>query len=335
MRVSLSADDDARREPPFDRYFPIERIEGSGRGTVWRARDRKLDTECALMLIDGSYTRNDVAWERFEHQTRGLTELNHPCIVAPFEVGRARKVSYVVMDLINGRSLEKVIAERGGEPIGLEWIADILGQLCSALEAAHAYVDEKTGKSQPIVHRDINLSQLMLDESQQPGPGPRIKVLGFGIAELMESPANPEEPGVSHIFGRPGTRSPEQIRGGFTANNAWYELDGRSDIYSTGLLLYQLLTGTLPYRGIGVEIMHAHLNSSPPPMKEANPKAEVPSGVERVVMQCLEKDPSRRPQTARELAESFRAAIDRPRRQESDADRILSSRGWFRGFFGR
>ncbi|HKI20961.1 MAG TPA: SUMF1/EgtB/PvdO family nonheme iron enzyme, partial [Isosphaeraceae bacterium] len=119
---------------------------------------------------------------------------------------------------------------------------------------------------------------------------------------------NPELTGAHDIIGTPSYMSPEQIQGGMERDGEEQGIDGRSDLYSTGVMLYQLLTGTLPFRGNKMAMMAAHLHNKPLPMKEANPQAAVPPAVERLVMQCLEKEPDKRPQTARELADKFRQA---------------------------
>ena len=160
-------------------------------------------------------------------------------------------------------------------------------------------------------------------------------MLDFGIAKIAEDEGSPELPAAGDLVGTPAYMSPEQIRGGFERDGGRQEIDGRSDLYSTGVVLYHLLTGRMPFRGSRMALLAAHLNDPPMPMKEANPRAEVPAEVERVVMQCLEKDPAKRHRTARELAESFRAAIDRATGRAGRTDRISSWRVWFGGFFRR
>ena len=126
---------------------------------------------------------------------------------------------------------------------------------------------------------------------------------------MIEDEASPELTGQGVFVGTPFYMSPEQIRGGISKDGRG-EIDGRSDLYSVGVLLYQLLTGRLPFSARNnMEVLAAHLHQTPLPMKEANPAAKVPPAVEKVVMSCLERDPDRRPQSARELAERFQAAM--------------------------
>ena len=133
-------------------------------------------------------------------------------------------------------------------------------------------------------------------------PGRNLKVLDFGIAKMIKDDGSPELTGAGDLVGTPAYMSPEQIRGGMTKEGHG-EIDGRSDLYSVGVLLYQLLTGHLPFKGMSkMAVLAAHLNSKPPPMREANPNVVVPVKVERLVMSCLNKDPDQRPQSAQELA---------------------------------
>ncbi len=196
--------------------------------------------------------------------------------------------------------------------MSLEWTTRLLDQLCSVLQEAHGHVDKKSGKAKPIIHRDLKPSNLMLAEDRPDGQN--LKVLDFGIAKMIHDEGSPELTGQGDFVGTPHYMSPEQIRGG-VGKDGQGEIDGRSDIYSVGVLLYQLLTGSLPFTGrTNMEVLVAHLHHTPAPMSDANPRAKIPPQVERLVMRCLEKDPDLRPQSARELADRFRAAIGWPMR---------------------
>ncbi|MBV8487325.1 MAG: SUMF1/EgtB/PvdO family nonheme iron enzyme, partial [Planctomycetaceae bacterium] len=158
--------------------------------------------------------------------------------------------------------------------------------------------------------RDLKPSNLILVDGQPDGQN--LKVLDFGIAKMIKDEASPELTSPGAFVGTPFYMSPEQIRGGISKDGRG-EIDGRSDIYSVGVILYQLLTGKLPFSARNnMEVLAAHLHQTPLPMKEANPAAKVPPAVEKVVMSCLERHPDRRPQSARELAERFQAAIGDP-----------------------
>jgi eukaryotic-like serine/threonine-protein kinase len=195
----------------------------------------------------------------------------------------------------------------------------VVEQLCAVLQEAHGHIDEKTGAPKPIIHRDLKPSNLMLIDSKHQQEVIRLKVLDFGIAKMIEDEGSTTEQTVTaagDMLGTPAYMSPEQIKGGFDKEEK-STIDGRSDLYSTGVVIYHLLTGVRPFRGNSMAMIGAHLNLPPPSMKESNPDAKVPPEVERVVLQCLEKDPAKRPQSARELSEKFLRAAGQTPRQTS------------------
>src|SRR5262249_26856409 len=161
--------------------------------------------------------------------------------------------------------------------------------------------------------RDLKPSNLMVVQRRQENEAPRLKVLDFGIAKMVKDITNPDLKDMGNpeltadgdLVGTPAYMSPEQIRGGLGKDGARSEPDGRSDLYSVGVVLYHLLIGELPFRGTKLDMLAAHLDKPPRPMSEANPQAIVPIEIERLIMRCLDKDPAKRPQSARELAEEF------------------------------
>ncbi len=291
----------------FGKYRLEEKIGEGAMGEVWLVENIQLDRRSALKLIKQEVAQNDKGWHRFKREARLMAQLTHPNAVAVYDFKRTHSMGYIEMEFVRGRSLDKYLAEFKGQPMTLLWTADILDQLCSVLQDAHGHVDEKRGKAKPIIHRDLKPSNLMLVDKKPPGQN--LKVLDFGIAKMIEDEASPELTAAGDLVGTPAYMSPEQIRGGITKEGTG-EIDCRSDLYSVGVLLYQFLTGSLPFKALSkMAMLAAHLNWQPPPMKEANPESQVPAQVERLVMSCLEKNPDRRPQSARELAEKFRAAI--------------------------
>ena len=289
----------------FDKYRLLEKIGEGGMGEVWRVWHVSLETERALKLIKPELAHNEKGWRRFQREARLMAKINHPNAVAVYDFRRTQSVAYIEMEFIRGRSLTEILKDRRDEPMPLGWTAQVLEQICAVLQEAHGHVDETNGRPKPIIHRDLKPSNLMLVERKGDTGPPRLKVLDFGIAKIVEDDGSPELTAAGDLVGTPAYMSPEQIRGGFDRDDNQQEIDGRSDLYSTGVVLYHLLTGTLPFRGSKMAMLTAHLNNPPPPMKEANPRVEVPPEVERVVLQCLEKDPARRPQTARELSDRF------------------------------
>ena len=294
----------------FQKYRLIQQIGEGGMGQVWLVHNLALDRKSALKLIKPEIARNDRGWKRFRREAQLMAKLSHPNAVAVYDFKRTQSMGYIEMEYIRGKSLDKVLEEQNGIPLTLEWVANMLDQLCAVLHEAHSHVDENSDKPKPIIHRDLKPSNLMLVDKKQENAN--LRVLDFGIAKMIDDDdvADTQLTGAGEFLGTVGYSSPEQIRGGLKKEdkNDKYDIDGRSDIYSTGILLYQFLTGVLPFRGGRMSILAAHLIQTPPVMKEANPQSMIPIEVERLVRRCLEKDPNKRPQTARSLAESFRIA---------------------------
>ena len=204
-----------------------------------------------------------------------MRELKHPRAVAIYDFGGSNSIGYIEMEYVRGRTLDEILEEHQGQPMPLEWIVPILDQLCAVLQEAHGHVDEKTGKPKPIIHRDLKLSNLMLVDQKRDGQD--LKVLDFGIAKILneahERDQNPLLTIPGEFVGTVGYCSPEQIKS--TDQETAPELDGRSDIYSVGVLLYQLLSGLLPFRfNNKIAVLSAHLMTVPEPPSKANPKVD-------------------------------------------------------------
>ncbi|WP_165230979.1 bifunctional serine/threonine-protein kinase/formylglycine-generating enzyme family protein [Aquisphaera insulae] len=299
----------AKGQMIFGKYRLVEKLGEGGMGDVWLVDNVELGRKCALKLLKPQIAHNDKGWRRFRREARLMAKLEHPNAIVVHDFKRSQSIGYIEMEYVRGRSLDKLIDEHKEKPFPLEQIASILDQLCAVLHQAHGHLDEETGKPKPIIHRDLKPSNIMVQDGKPPGQN--IKVLDFGIAKMVEDDSNQEATltNVGDVLGTPAFMSPEQVRGGW-GKHGEKELDSRSDLYSVGVILYQLLTAKIPFTSRDPRgMMAAHLTETPRTMKQANPGRDVPPAIERLVMQCLEKDPSRRPSSAQEVARRFREAI--------------------------
>ena len=302
---------------PFDHLgailsgkYRLERLLGrGGMGSVYLATHLGTGRDVALKLIAPQFMRNAHFVERFRREARAAGRLRHPHIVDVTDFGFARlgddEVAYLVMEYLDGCSLGQVLREEGSLP--LPRVVEILEQVCSAVQEAH---------QNGIIHRDLKPDNIWLEPDRVGGF--RAKVLDFGIARLASETADlPADPaadqttdgmavpvpssealtGVGSLLGTPLYMSPEQCRG--------EPLDARSDVYSLGVIAYQMLSGSVPFRGDVAEVLEAHRSKVPPPLPRG--RLRVPAGVVRIVLSALEKNPDRRPPTARSLADGLRA----------------------------
>jgi eukaryotic-like serine/threonine-protein kinase len=264
--MSLTA---GTRLGPYEILGPLG---AGGMGEVYRARDTRLGREVALKILPAEVAGDLSRRQRFELEARAVAALNHPNIVAVYDVGEG----YMVSELVDGEPLR-------GKRFTARKTLDVAVQLAGGLAAAH---------SAGIVHRDLKPDNLLLTRDG------RVKILDFGLAKVTggskavaaatETLTVRTEPGV--VMGTVGYMSPEQVRGA--------EADHRSDIFSFGLILYELLAGHRAFTGgASVETMTAILRNEPPDLPET-----VPAGVRQIVAHCLEKDASNRFQSARDLA---------------------------------
>jgi hypothetical protein len=276
---------------------------------VYQARDGQLGRNVAIKVVNESLSGSPELLRRFEQEARIAGSLNHPHIVAVYDVGTHEGAPYVVTELLEGESLRRRL-DRGRIPLAtaLDWGA----QLAQGLAAAHR---------RGVVHRDVKPDNVFV------GPGGQVKLLDFGIAKLVEEvragPRSLLDPTLTpkgevtrtgSVIGTPGYMSPEQVRG--------EALDARSDIFSLGVVLHEMLSGQRAFPGTGVvESGYAILNGEPPSLP-----ASVPPAVGQVVQRCLEKDPDRRFQTAADLAFALEV-VRNPTTSATPAPRRGSRRG--------
>jgi serine/threonine-protein kinase len=264
-----------------ERYRLIEQIGAGGMATVYRALDTRLGRSVAIKILHSQYASDRAFLQRFQQEAEFAASLGaHPNVVAIYDIGEDVPTRYIVMELIEGRSLKEVIRQRA--PFSVAEAFSIGQQVASALDFAH-----KRG----LVHRDIKPQNILLT------PEGVAKVTDFGIARSLSASQLTRTGmviGTAHYF------SPEQARG--------QPAQPVSDIYSLGIILYEMLTAHLPFdadSAIGVAMQHLH--SDPPSPWDFNP--DLPARAVAVVMRAMEKDPSRRYPDAAEFAAALRAQI--------------------------
>ncbi len=259
-----------------------------GMGEVWRARDHRLNRSVAVKILPSDVAADPVRRLRFEQEARALAALNHPNIVAVYDVGQEDGRAFLVSELVEGESLRAVI-DHG--PMPARTLIDYAVQMADALAAAHEI---------GIVHRDFKPENVMVTRSG------RVKVLDFGLAKQNAMPRGDEgvtqalslsTPGM--VMGTVGYMSPEQVRG--------EPADPRSDIFSFGCVLYEMAAGKRAFHAASsIETMHAVLNEDPPELN--NPQPSMLPALMPIVRRCLEKRPEQRFQSAADLAFALRSA---------------------------
>ncbi len=255
------------------RYEPVTKIARGGMADVYEARDTLLDRPVALKVLFPELSTNEAFVERFRREAQAAANLSHPNIVSVFDWGRDKGTYFIVMELVSGRTLAKLIREEA--PIAPKRVASIGLDVAAALSFAHKH---------GVIHRDIKPSNVLIT------PEGDVKVADFGIARAMTADGDLTQTGS--VLGTASYISPEQAQGG--------QLDGTSDIYSLGVVLYELATGKVPFSGDSpLSIAYKHVKESPTVPSAINPS--VPPDLEAIIMRCLEKSPKNRYETAYDL----------------------------------
>jgi len=266
-----------------NRYQLIEKIGGGGMALVYKAKCNLLNRYVAIKILRPEFTSDKEFLERFKVESQAAASLSHPNIVSIYDVGNDRDINYIVMEYVDGATLKEYITGKGKLP----WKSaiNIAIQICSALEHAH---------KNHIVHRDIKPHNIILTKEMV------AKVTDFGIARAVSSSTltvTGNTIGSVHYF------SPEQARGGYT--------DEKSDIYSLGIVLYEMLTGKVPFDGdTPVSIALKHLEDEMVPPIEMD--SSIPSGVNAIVLKAVQKNQSNRYQSAVEMLDDLYSALKLP-----------------------
>jgi serine/threonine protein kinase len=286
----------------FDQYKTIRLLGEGGMGEVWLVQNLELADERALKLIRPDRAFSPEARSRFRHEAQLMARIKHPNSVSVHSAKIKESVAYIEMETVKGKSLDKLIDR--GEPPPLAWTHGVTEQLCSILNYIH-------GPKVNTVHRDLKPQNLMLQDETSERPG-LLKLLDLGIAKSLTARAAGTAATVQTASGSmlftTQYASPEQINQAMSEDEDSKpgEIDHRADLYAVGVILYQFLTGYLPFEGPFQSLIFKHLNDAPPPFTKRNPMVRVPAGLERLVMRCLEKDRTKRPQSAWEILEEFR-----------------------------
>jgi eukaryotic-like serine/threonine-protein kinase len=268
--------------------YRIEALVGiGGMGAVYGAYHLNLNRRVAFKIFQPNLAvKNPGALQLFEQEGQMAARLVHENIVTTYDAGRATdNIAYIAMEWLEGVTLEDDLEKCG--TLDPERTAKLLQQICGALDEAH---------NNRIIHRDLKPANVMLvtrrDGQEQ------VKVLDFGIGKVLDSTAGAQ---VSRVMGTPSYASPEQFQVGVM-------IDQRSDIYSLGVVLFELLTGHLPFTGVTwTELMNHHLRTPPPSLRRYRP--ELPAAIEQLVRRMLAKQPAQRPQQIREVSELFTCAL--------------------------
>ena len=265
------------------RYEIIEKIGNGGMATVYKAKCHVLKRYVAVKILRDEFTTDNEFVRRFNIEAQSVASLTHPNIVSVYDVGHEGDLYYIVMELVKGKTLKEIIVEDGA--LGWKWSAKIAIQIASALEMAH---------KNNIVHRDIKPHNIIITEDGI------AKVTDFGIAKAVSNStitAFGATIGSVHYF------SPEHAKGGFT--------DAKSDLYSLGVVLYEMVTGRVPFDAdTPVSVALKHMQEEPEEPSKINPN--VPESISKIIMKAMQKDPNLRYSSATEMKEDLEKALKNP-----------------------
>ncbi len=262
----------------LDRYELLENIGEGGMGTVYKAKCHLLNRFVAVKILKTELSNDEEFVARFKKEGTSIARLSHPNIVNVYDVGSENNINFIVMEYINGKTLKRIIMENGR--LSAEKTLNIVFQIADALECAH---------KNNIIHRDIKPDNIMITEDDI------AKVMDFGIAKVVDSITVTNS---NKIMGSVRYFSPEQAKGNF--------VDCRTDIYSLGIVMYEMVTGRVPYNAenaISIAMMHIQQPVTAP--KEII--TDIPENINQIILKAMEKEPIKRYQTAKEMAKILSA----------------------------
>ncbi|MCP3739046.1 Stk1 family PASTA domain-containing Ser/Thr kinase [Rossellomorea sp. BNER] len=269
------------------RYKIQDMVGGGGMANVYLAHDMILDREVAIKMLRLDFANEEEFIKRFQREAQSATSLAHPNIVSIFDVGEEDDLYYIVMEYVDGMTLKQYIQQHS--PVSVEKVLDIMTQITSAISHAH---------QNHIIHRDIKPQNILIDNHGN------VKITDFGIAMALSATSITQ---TNSVLGSVHYLSPEQARGGMATK--------KSDIYSLGIVMFELLTGRLPFSGeSAVSIALKHLQSETPSLRRWNPN--IPQSVENIVLKATAKDPFRRYSAVEEVEEELFTALNPDRVDE-------------------
>jgi len=274
----------------FGNYKITHKIGAGGQGTVYKATDQKLGRTVVIKVLPAELTVKENNLKRFEREARLASSLDHPHICTIFDMDETNGLHYIVMQYVEGKNVRQLC---NGRPLELDSALRIGIQTADALSAAHA---------RGIIHRDIKSGNVMVTDSGQ------VKILDFGLAKLLDeteaATAGIHQTELTEIgvpYGTATYAAPEQARGD--------RVDARADIFSTGVLLYEMLTGTWPFRGkTTIDVRHAVIYDQPKPLAEMRP-GKTPARLQQILDRAMQKEPRDRYQKIEELRDDLRKIL--------------------------
>jgi serine/threonine-protein kinase len=275
------------------RYETVRLLGEGGMGRVYLARQVDLGRQVVVKVMHDHIAADPKFRERFQRETLMMARFQHPYVVTLYDASlNDPQGPCIIMEYVRGVPLDVLLHKNGR--LTPQRVGRLVGLLCEALQAAHA---------EGIIHRDLKPANLMVVDADTPYE--KIKVMDFGLAKAIRGPGRAipgvSDTGADFAVGTPGYISPEQVRG--------EEMDHRSDLYSVGVILFELVTGRLPFAGSEtMDVLLAHATEEPPSFADIGADW-VPTPIEAAVRRCLAKNPADRPQTARELAELYESAL--------------------------